>query len=127
MVDFVLPTCREFACAMTAEPEFQFFKKWLETYQVPTPDALSAKVVNSRGFAQLRASLALRNNIIVLRTENDQQRELFIVSADSITSAVLNNYILCERFTSPHYSQSRVPASNQNYLIFISNYFEFIK
>ena len=59
------------------------------------------KVVNSRGFAQLRASLALRNNIIVLRTENNQQRELFIVSADSNISAVLNNYIFVNG--SPHH------------------------
>ena len=84
VINFFLSTWREITCAMTAIPDFQFVKNWLETYQVPTPDALSTRSANSRGFAQHRASLALREHIIVWLRENDQHRVLIVVTDGSV-------------------------------------------
>ena len=79
---FVLPTWRVFANSVSADPDLRIVRKWLETYQVPTPDAQSTQTVNSRAFAQLHVLLALREGIIVLQIESNQQRELFVIPAD---------------------------------------------
>ena len=90
--DFVVPTWSEFAKAVAADPELQIVKKWLETNQVPTPDELAAQSAHVKEYAQLREQLILRDGLILLRREDDPQRELVIVPAELVERIIRYNH-----------------------------------
>ena len=90
--DFVVPTWSEFAAAVSADNELQEVKKWLETGEVPVPDALAAQSARLKEYAQLREQLTLRDGLIFLKRADDPERELIVVQASLVDRITRNNH-----------------------------------
>ena len=90
--DFVVPTWSEFAAAVSADNELQEVKKWLETGEVPVPDALAAQSARLKEYAQLREQLTLRDGLIVLKRADDPERELIVVPASLVERIIRYNH-----------------------------------
>ena len=88
MDDFQIPTKEEFAEDQKADVELQQLRDWIDAKRTPSADELAPLSGRTKTLAQLIDQVTVREGILVIRRQDDPERELTIVPSGKVEAII---------------------------------------
>ena len=77
--DFIVPTREELAAEQKADTELRQLRDWIDSKQPPSADELAGFSGRMKSLAQLIDQISIREDVLVIRRNDDPERELMLV------------------------------------------------